>query len=251
MRSIIVDDEENSHIVLKNLLKNEYSDVNVLASGYSVAEGVQLIETFHPDLVFLDIEMPDGTGFDLLQKIGHPDFKVIFITAHNQYAISAIRFGALDYLLKPLTGSQLGDSLDKVRMEIEKGVLIEKLKHAVESYQQLQQKNLPSLLLVSTIEGVHFIPVDDIIRFEANANCTEIFYSGAKKRLVAATNIGAYVEQFEPYPTFMKVHRAHFVNLNKAEMYIRGDSVLLMKDGSSVGVSRNFRDELLQRLKEL
>jgi two-component system LytT family response regulator len=106
-------------------------------------------------------------------------------------------------------------------------------------------------MLVSTLEGIHFIPVDDIVRLEAQQNSTEIFYTGAKKRLIASMNIGAYEEQFEPYRSFMRVHRAHLVNLMRVETYVRGDAHLLMNDGSKVAVSRENRDELLKRLREI
>ena len=251
MKTIIVDDETNSHEVLRRLLGSHHTDVQIVASAFNVAEGTQQIREHQPDLLFLDIEMPDGTGFDLLQRVGNPAFMVVFITAHNKYAVTAIHFGALDYLLKPISAEALEHCLTRVREKRNEGMIIEQIKHAFESYQQLQQKKMPTRMLVSTLGGIHFIPVADIIRLEAQQNATEIFYIGAKKRLIASTNIGSYEEQFEPYSSFMRVHRAHIVNLMMVDTYVRGDAYLLMNDGSKVAVSRENRDELLKRFREI
>lgn len=251
MKTIIIDDEPGSHEVLRRLLASRHPDVQIITSGYNVAEGLGLIREHQPELVFLDIEMPDGTGFDLLQQLGNPGFMVVFITAHNKYAITAIHFGALDYLLKPVSPDALDFCLTRVREKQHEGMIAEQIRHAFESYRQLQQKALPSRMLVSTLEGMHFIPVADIIRLEAQHNSTEIFYLGAKKRLIASVNIGSYEEQFEPYRHFMRVHRAHLVNLLKVDTYVRGDAHLLMNDGSKVAVSKENRDELMKRLREI
>lgn len=251
MNAIIVDDEKNCHDVLSALLNSHHPDIRVLKSCFNVADGVAAIQAERPDLVFLDVEMPDGTGFDLLHRVGEFNFLIIFITGHNNHAISAIRSGALDYLLKPVTADLLGDALDRARKRIAEKHLAEQIKHAIDSFRVLQQKKLPTRLIVSTLEGVHYIPIADIIRLEARANFTELFYAGARKRLLASVNIGAFEEQFDPYPEFMRVHRAHIVNLMMVETYVRGDANLMMKDGSEVAVSKENRDPLLKKLKEI
>ena len=251
MRTIIVDDEAQSHEVLKSLLKNQHPDIQVVGSGYNVAEGLDLVQTYHPDLVFLDIEMPDGTGFDLLQRVGSPRFMVVFFTAHNKYAISAIRFGALDYLLKPLDPDSLAEALNRVREKRVEGLALEQLKMVFDSFQELQHNKRPGRMIVSTLEGIHYIPVADISRMEADGNQTEIIYEGARKRMIAAVNIGAYEEQFESYREFMRVHRSHIVNLERVETFVRGEGYLLMIDGSKVPVAKAYRDELLKRLGEI
>ncbi len=251
MNAIIVDDEKNCHDVLLALLTSYYPDIRVLQSCFNVAEGVASIQAARPDLVFLDVEMPDGTGFDLLHRVGEVDFLIIFITGYHNHAISAIRAGALDYLLKPVTADLLGDAVDRVRKRIAEKHLGEQIKHAIDSFRELQQKKLPSRLIVSTLEGVHYIPIADLIRLEARANFTELFYAGAKKRLLASVNIGAYEEQFEPYANFMRAHRAHIVNLLMVDTYVKGDAYLMMKDGSKVDVSKENRDLLLKKLREI
>ena len=250
MKAIIVDDEQQSHEVLKTLLEQSHPDIEITASGYSVEEGLRLAAAQQPDLVFLDVEMPDGTGFDLLEKTGEPDFHVIFITAHNKYAQDAIRFGALFFLLKPIDSELLGQALVKVRQKQAEKATIEQWRLAYEAFQQFQQQQLPKRMTVSTMEGIHFVPVNDIIRFKADGNTTDIHINGRKKRLIASVNLGEYVHQFEAYPNFMRVHRSHLVNLDFVAMYSRADGgYLVMKDGSEVGVSRKFREELLRRLE--
>ncbi len=252
MKAIIVDDEQQSHEVLNNLLAQNHPDIKVAASGYGVREGLQLIAAYQPDLVFLDVEMQDGTGFDLLERTGRPNFHVVFITAYNKYAQDAIRFGALFYLLKPLQTDLLAEALGRVREKQEEKATIEQWKLSFEAFQQFQQQQLPKRMIVSTMEGIHFIPVEDIIRFKADGNTTDIYINGWKKRLIASVNIGEYVKQFDSYPNFMKVHRSHLVNLNYVAMYSRSDGgYLVMKDGTEVGVSRLFRDGLLERLGEM
>ncbi len=251
MKTIIVDDEQKSHDVLIRLLNEFHPKIEYVASGFNMKEGLSLISTHSPDLVFLDIEMPDGTGFDLLNQISRPTFSVIFITAHNEYAITAIHFGALDYLLKPVSPDLLKTALERAREKKEANQRIEQMRMAIETFEKLTQKRLPSRMLVSTMEGMHYIPIEDIIRLEAQTNCTEIFYKGAKKRLVASVNLGAYEEQFAPYSQFMRVHKSHIVNLKEVQTYIRGENNLVLSDGTEIPVSRDNRDELLNGLKDL
>lgn len=251
MKAIIVDDEQQSHEVLKNILAKHHPGIEIAASGYNVAEGLQIIKAHAPDLIFLDIDMPDGNGFDLLEKIGEPSFHVIFITAHNEFAVSAIRFGALDYILKPPDVEELSAALDRARKVVSKQNGKEQWKLSTQSYQDFKADRLPTRMIVSNMDGMHIIPIVDIIRLEADRNSTEIFYSGATKRLIAALNIGAYEEQFKQHQQFMRVHRAHIVNLMRVTKYIKGDSFLIMEDGTNVPVSRSNHDGLLGRLAEL
>lgn len=250
MKSIIVDDEQQSHEVLKKLLADGHPDIQVAACGYGIAEGLALIRKHRPQLVFIDIEMNDGTGFDLLEKYGQPDFHVIFITAHNEYAIRAIRFGALDYLLKPIAAGELADAIGRVRRQGGQPSSGQ-WQMTSESYRQLKNQELPTRMIISTSEGIHYIPIKDIIRLEADKTSTEIFYEQASKRLIASVHLGAYEEQFYPYAHFMRVHRGHIVNLLKVVQYVRGGNHLIVQGGDQVPVSRHCRDEVLKKLENL
>ncbi len=249
MQAIIVDDEQQSHDVLITFLTKSHPDIKVVASGYSVEEGLKLITTHQPDLVFLDIEMPDGTGFDLLKKFDRPDFHIIFITAYNKYAQEAIGFGALYFLEKPIGKELFDKAIARVHEKQEEKATIEQWRLAYEAFQQLRQEQLPKRTMVSTMEGIHIILVDDIIRFEANGNMSNIHINGREKAIMVSNNIGDYEKQFASYPNFMRVHRSHLVNLDHVSMYARsGGGYLVMKEGEEVGVSRKYREKVLQRL---
>lgn len=251
LSAIIVDDEQQSHQALQAILSQNHPEVRLLASGFSVADGKTLLQQFNPDLLFLDIEMPDGLGFDLLESIEQPDFSVIFITAHNQYAIKAIRFGALDYLLKPIQIEELRAALDKVHKRKKDNISKDQIQFALQAFRQLQTQELPTRFGISTSEGILYKKVEGVIRLQANQNYTDFHFINGEK-ITASLNIGEYVDQFESYPKFMKVHRSHVVNLEYVERFVRADGgYLVMQDKTKVNVSRLYKEELIKKLELL
>lgn len=252
MTAIIVDDETQSHQVLNRLLAKNHADVQVLASGYSVQEGFELLEKHRPDLVFLDVEMPDGQGFDLLKKFESPEFIVVFTTAHENYALPAIRFGALDFLLKPVSEKELAEALEKARKKKQQQIYNAQLEVLWEALEKLNEHKPPTRISISTQEGIIFKKVSDIIRLEAKQNYTEFTFINEAKKILASINIGEFEDQFKPYREFMRVHRSHLVNLLLVEKYVRTDGGhLLLSNGDKIGVSRNYRDEIHDRLQEI
>lgn len=251
MKTIIIDDEPQCQEVLELLIKENHPDITIEGIGSNVAEGLSLIKAKHPDLVFLDVEMPDGTGFDLISKFDEAPFTVVFITAHNEYAVSAFRMGALDFIHKPVTADTLRETVERVMQnQIEKAT-IEQWRLSYEAFNQLQSQNLPTRMTVSTIKGLHFIPIKDIIRLQADGGTTEIFYKGSDKRIVASVHLGAYEEQFKPFPNFLRVHRGHLVNLMEVTEFIRGENSLLMSDDYPVPISRSMREEVIEKLSNI
>lgn len=253
MDTVIIDDEKDSHEVLRDILSKAYPDFRVLASGFGVREGLELIRKFNPELIFLDIEMRDGTGFDLLKELGdEPDLQVIFVTAHKHYALTAIRFGALDYILKPIDSDLLREALERARRTQEKKISQQQLQILWETLDKLKERKLPTRIGISTQEGIIYKTVKDIIRLEAQKNYTQFTIDHSAKKILAAINIGEYEEQFKPYEEFMRVHRSHLVNLEYVEKYVRSDGgYLVLQDGSKVAVSRIYKDDLLDRLNNL
>ena len=245
MTAIIVDDEAQSHRVLRTLLEQKHPDITVLNSAYTVKEGYEQVMQLHPDILFLDIELPDGLGFDLLKKVKEPDFCVIFITAHEHYALKAIDFGAFDYLLKPDIETSLQRALEKVRKSIEKENTLKQLKLLLQTYLDMQEKKLSTRMSVSNLDGIYFFDIKDIIRLEAQHNYTMFSVDGSKKHYLASKNLGNYLSHFQPYPEFIQVHRSHLVNLRYVQKYVRSESYLLMKNGDQVPVSRNYRDDFM------
>jgi two-component system LytT family response regulator len=252
MTAIIVDDEIQSHQVLNHLLAKAHADIQIIASGYNVQEGLELIQKHRPELVFLDVEMPDGQGFDLLKKIASPNFNVIFITAHQHYAVTAFRFGALDFLLKPVNEEELIVALERARNRKKEHLSIEQINIFWDALDKLKEQKLPTRISIATQEGIIFKQVTDIIRLEAKQNYTEFIVASDSKKILASTNIGEFEEQFKPYQEFMRVHRSHLVNLLCVDKYIRAEGgYLLLRNADKIGVSRNYRDELQERLQKL
>jgi len=252
MKVILVDDESQSHKVLTKLLSKNHPEVEVVASAFSVREGIDLINQHAPDLIFLDIELPDGLGFDLLKAFDQPDFQVIFITGFDHYARTAIKFGALDYLLKPVSREELSEALSKVSKKNKEKISLEQLDILWDTYLQSKVNRLPSRLAISTSDGIIYKPVKDIVRLEAHQNYTEFTIHADHKRILASLNIGEYADQFSRYQEFMRVHRSHVINLSFVDKYVRADGgYLVLQDGAKVSVSRGYKEELLNRMEVL
>lgn len=252
IRTVIIDDERQSHLALTHQLSSAYKDVEILAHGYNVAEGMDLINTYTPDLVFLDVEMPDGTGFELLQKIGRPAFYVVFITAFNKHAESAIRFGALDFLTKPIDGSLLAEAIQRVRDRLHERITSEQLQITLEAFKSAQQKKLPSRICVPDGDGFEVIALENIIHLIADKNMTEFHILNRTKRLISVTNIGTFEGQLEPYPIFWRTHRSHIVNKLMVDKYVKADGgYLIMKDGCRIPVSKDNKGDLQNLFSEI
>jgi two-component system LytT family response regulator len=249
MTALIIDDEKQSHEALLRLTAGE-ADVQVLGQGYSVQEGLDLLARLRPELVFLDVEMPDGTGFDLLEKIGSPAFQVVFITAFNKYAETAFRFGALDFLTKPVQRELLNETLERMRQRQAERYTLEQLQIALETFRQAQWRKLPQRIAIPTSKGLEMITVSDIFYLEAALNYTDFHFmrGGVKQKLNASQNLKQYETALDGYQDFMKVHRSYIVNLMQVDRFIRSDSALEMRDGSLVPVARGSREELEERL---
>ena len=252
MNAIIIDDESQSHLALRELLKRHHPEVTILAEGYCVEEGYQLVQQHQPDVVFLDIEMPDGLGFDLVKRFNNPPFHIIFITAHNKYAITAIKFGALDYLLKPIDKEELAKALQKVNKHLKDNISQEQILILLETLRNYESKKLPTRIAIPTSEGILYKQVKDIIRLEAQGQYTEFILKEHVRTVLASSRIGIYADQFEPYHEIMQVHRSHIVNLYEVDKFVKADGgYLVMKNGDDVPVSKRYRDDLLGGLDNL
>jgi two-component system LytT family response regulator len=251
MKTLIIDDEPQCQEVLELLIRENHPELTLAGKAGNVAEGLAMIRQHSPELVFLDVEMPDGTGFDLVSSFPEVPFNVVFVTAHNDYAVSAFRLGALDFIHKPVTANTLQEAVERVmQKQIEKAT-IEQWRLAFEAFNQLKSEKLPTRMIVSTLKGLHVIPIEEIIRMQADGGTTEIFQKNADKRLIASTHLGAYEEQFKPFENFVRVHRGHIVNLLEVVEYLRSNNSLLMSDNYPVPVSRSMREEVIERLSKL
>jgi two-component system LytT family response regulator len=243
--AMIVDDERNSCEALQLLLQQNCPSVDVVAISHSGADALQKIQTLHPQLVFLNIEMPSMNGFQLLERLPKVDFELIFTTSYDQYAIKAFKFSALDYLLKPVDREELEKAVQKAAQKLN-GNLSQQLQILL---QKIHHPSVPvQRIALPTMQGLELVPVKDIISCSASNNYTELFLADKKKLLVSRT-LKEIEEMLDDY-SFLRVHHSHIVNLNAIIRYIKGEGgYLIMSDGSTIDVSRSRKDELLKKLQ--
>ncbi|MEZ5199374.1 MAG: LytTR family DNA-binding domain-containing protein [Bacteroidales bacterium] len=242
IKAIIIDDEQESRNTISNILKNYCKNVTVIAQAENVKQGLEVISAQRPDVIFLDIQMPDGSGFDLLEKINRMDFEIIFVTAFDQFALKAIKFSALDYILKPVDPQQLLDAVEKINKQPSDIDIISQKIHTL-----VRNKNGFERITLPTFEGFKFINIKDIIRCEADNNYTHFFLNSGEKILVTKT-----LKEFDDTLSgmdFIRIHQSHLVNTKFVDRYVKGDGgYIVMADGSEVEVSRRRKEEFLNRM---
>lgn len=248
-KAVIIDDEEGARESLANILTKYFPEVTILAKADSPKKGMEIILSHRPDLVFLDIEMPSGTAFDLLSSPeleNNIDFDVIFITAFDHYAIKAIKFSALDYLLKPIDMDDLREALGRHAMKRkEENRVHEKLSVLLGNMRSGAADEFRKVA-VHEMDGLTFIPLKDIVRCESDGNYTLIYTSEGKKILSTKT-LSDYDEMLNT-ENFFRIHRSHLVNLFHLKKYFRGEGYILMSDDSKIEVSRRKRIEFMERV---
>jgi two-component system LytT family response regulator len=240
MKAVIVDDEAHCRETLSMQLARYCPDIQIIASCRSAAEGLECLLEQSPDVLFLDVEMPVMNGFELLERLPAINFDIIFTTGYDAYAIKAIRFSALDYLLKPIDKDDLQKAVAKIRrpsapqMAQQLELLLQKLDH----------KKALTKIALPTAHGFDVVPIDTIIRCEADDNYTHVVLKTGKPLLVSRTL--KEIEQLLAENSFLRVHQSHLINLNEMLRYIRGEGgYVIMSDNSSVPVSRSRKEVLL------
>ncbi len=242
IRAIIIDDEHDSRQTVVNILQAYCNDVEVCGQAASLEEGIRQIAKEKPDVVFLDIQMPDGSGFDLLEQIPLIDFQVIFVTAYDQYALRAIKFSALDYLLKPVDPQQLIDAVGKIKMKPSSFDVITKKINIL-----LRNKNGIERITLPTFDGLRFVNVKDIVRCESESNYTK-FYLITDENILVTRTLKEYEDAFSGLD-FVRVHQSHLVNIKYVVRYIKGDGgSIILADGAEVEVSRRRKDVFLKKM---
>jgi two-component system, LytTR family, response regulator len=244
MRAVVIDDESNLRQTTKALLSVYCPEVEVLGEADGVATGMALIKSQKPDLVFLDVEMADGTGFDIMHAFPQRDFAVIFITAHDDYAVRAFKFSAIDYILKPIDPDDLERAVKKAIKKLDSGVSGLHLK-ALES--NLKVPKLKRIVLRDA-EKVYLVDISEIIRCESDDNYTNFYLTEGRKILVSNT-LKEYETLFVNHD-FFRCHQSHLINLHFFDHFDKreGGSICL-KDGSVLPVSVRKREQLMKVLE--
>ena len=245
LKAIIIDVEARSRKALQIALNDYCPSVQIAAIAETPENGIEEIIKHKPDIVFLDVQMPGMSGFDLLSHFPEIDFDIVFITAHDHYAIKAIRFSALDYLLKPI-------QVDELMAAVKKAEEKKNHKHTNWQYKSLYEnlrgnQSLSGSIAVPTGDGLLFIKTQNIIRCEAEGNYVIIYQSG-KEKILITKNLGD-IESMLDAKEFFRVHNSHLVNLSHIKKYVKGDGgYVIMSDNSTVDVARRKKEEFMQVL---
>lgn len=244
LKTIIIDDEPDSIKLLQLQLSQHCPEVEVVGTYTSSVKALPEIEKLQPDLIFLDIEMPVMNGFELLEKILHLPFSVIFITAYNHYALKAFRFNAVDYLVKPVDADDLIDAVGKAAKRIKPTAtqlsLLQK---------QLRGEPVTRIAIPGQQGGISFIDLNDIIYSEASNNYSKLILADGSRYLISKTLKD--VQEVLEEEHFLRVHRQYIINLNHVKQFNRNEGVLTMDNGDHIPIARNQKERLIERYKWL
>ncbi|MCD4773247.1 MAG: LytTR family DNA-binding domain-containing protein, partial [Bacteroidales bacterium] len=242
LRTIIIDDELHIQETLDNMLKTYCPNVKVIAKANSVKNGVEAIKQYHPDLILLDIKMDDGTGFDLLAKLEPINFKVVFITAYDKYAIKAFKFNALDFLLKPVDPDELTAAVNKAEKVIQKefNTQLSNMEDNLRTDDKSQKK-----IILKTFDNIYLVKVRDIIYCESDGGYTAI-YRQNEKRILVSNTLKDYDEMLSDFG-FYRVHKSYLININYIERFEKAEGgYVILTDENKIPVASRKRDELLE-----
>lgn len=247
IRAIIIDDEKPFINTLRANLSG-VEDLIIVGEARGVHTGIKLIEELEPELVFLDIQMSDGTGFDLLRKLDRRDFKVIFITAHDHFAIEAFKFSAIDYILKPIISDDLYAAIEKVRRSLEKEKINLQLSVLMENLNEISRDKKKIILRES--ETLHIIKLEEILWCEADGSYTKFYLNDSRKIMVSK-----HLKEFEDFLSpngFFRAHRSHLVNINKIRRFDRSDGgIIYLEDNIALPISVRKKERLAELLNSM
>lgn len=247
--ALLIDDDDNLRNGMKGLLSLYAPEITIVGEADSVATGIDSITKHQPQVVFLDIQLNDGTGFDILEQLavknGKMTSNIVFITAHEQYAIKAFRFSALDFLLKPVDPDELKKVIEKIKSVLEKNndfahidLLLENIRKKVDNYKRIA---------LSNSDGMHLFDISDIIRCESEDNYTKFYIKNSKPILISKT-----LKEYEELLTehgFIRVHQSHLINLSFLKSYIKKDGgYVIMADNSNLPIAQRKREQLQEIL---
>ncbi len=243
IKCVLIDDEVKALRMLQNKVENNYPDCHILATFNNVEEALLQIDELHPDLVFLDIEMPNLSGFDFLSAIENPSFEVIFVTAYNQYAIEAIKHAAIGYIVKPIDDDELAQAIEKAKENISLKVAQRNNKVLLEL---LSQKS--STLSIPTQDGYVFVKKEDIVRFEGTDGYTKIICC-ADQEYLSSYSLGKFAIILD-LTNFFQAHRSHIINLKYVVGYLN-EGYVELSDKSNIPLSKNKRKDFLSLMEKI
>lgn len=244
--AILIDDERKALAILKNKLERLCPNVSVIGETQNPEEGIELIMQLKPQLVFLDIAIPEMSGFDLLAKIKNPDFEIIFATAFDNYAIEAIKHCAIGYLVKPVDNEDLSDTVNKAIKNIQDKSALKKNKLLIENLgvQTFQNKKI----VIPSQEGLEFVKMCEILYFEGDNGYTKIHFVN-RKSMLSSYNIG-YFNKLLENQSFYLIHKSYIINLSHIKKYLN-EGYVVLEENIKLPVSRNRRQDFFKILKDI
>ncbi|MCB0429063.1 MAG: response regulator transcription factor [Flavobacteriales bacterium] len=246
IRTIIIDDETHARMALRKEIERNCPEVEIIGEADGVESGVDILKNSNPDLVFLDVRLADGNGFDILDQTNHLSSKVIFTTAYSEYAIKAIRFSALDYLLKPVNGKELKEAIERISNRKQ-----EELQLSLESYfHNLKAVAGRKRIALQSSDGIHLIELSRIVRCTSESNYTSFFFTDGKRLMIAKT-LKEFEELLVP-SGFIRIHRSYLINLEHLKSYINKDNgYVKMSDNTELPVSQRKKQHLMDIIHQM
>lgn len=244
IKAILVDDEPKAVSVLKSTLNELFPEIQISAMVHSAAEAYEKIIDEKPDLLFLDIAMPNDSGFDLLRRLPNLNFEIIFVTGFDEYALEAVKFCAIGYVMKPIQDRDFMIAVRNALKRISEKQENQRNKQLLKNI--MNPGNLQNRIGIPTVTGIEFMPTDEIIRCEGLGGCTKVVLK-ERKNIISSYNLGVFKKLLEEYG-FYTVHKSHLINTLHLKSYDR-EGVITMTNDDSIPVSRRKRNEFIERIK--
>ena len=246
LKLVVIEDETRTREAIINIIKQQCDTVEVVGSGNNITSGIEAIQRHKPDIITVDVELSDGTVFEILKQTKTLNFQIIFITAHEGYALQAIKFGAFDYLLKPFSNEELLSALNNASERIKK----EKSETSFEALLSHIENREDKKIVLKTADDIHLINVNSIVSCEADSSYTSFMLKDGRQ-LTVSGNLKGFEEMLAPY-SFFRVHHSQLVNLNEIKKYHRSDGgYVLMSDGRKIPVSNRKKEGLIEKFNTL
>ena len=248
IRTVIIDDEDHVKENLKKMVATHFDSIEIVGEGSGVDSALKIIKQEAPDLVFMDIDLSDGSGFNVLDQLDTINFKLIFITAYNEHALKAFRYSALDYLLKPINVEELGDAISKVGSSKEEDYITRTdLENAIKNNRKNDEDKK---LAIRNLSGIQYVKVSDIISCEADGNYTTISLLNGEQ-YIASKPLKEYVDLL-PKDLFFRPHQSHLINVKSIKQFSKNDGgYITLENNAEIPVARRRREELLKKLDQL
>lgn len=243
LKVAIIDDEPHGVESVRMFLNENYPSFEIMGDANSVKSAVELLSNANVDLVFMDIQLPDGSGFDILEQLTKRNFNIIFVTAYNQYAIKAFKYSAIDYLLKPFDYSEMDMAVKKI---IGKEPAVPEYEKQLDTLLQNTKREKPDRIVLATSESIEFVNVKEIIHIQSDGNYSTLHIKG-REDLLVSKNLGEFESILEDYP-FFRTHQSHIVNLNYVQKVSRFEGDIIMDGGTTAILSRRKRNQFLDAM---